>query len=303
MDHQDALSRLCRVCGGTTNKHRVSYSCMDHQESLRMAFSIEVQDDSDEIHPARFCMRCSSVMKRKLKALEEGNPYLQSMEIFEWAKHDSNCNACTHFCAIQKGGRPKNSRKNRGRPSENGYHDLIKHAQQISPISFYSDTMNYTSLQVHVPAFLNIDSQDLECFICLGVLNGPIRLSCGSFVCSTCLIKCIERAQTVSCPVCFHHPLVKSDIQPLEPVHLRLLEGISLKCNNCSQYVLLRNMNEHIQNGCCSQDVTVTHTQVQNESMTSPPNVRLAADIIKKKVHNGRLTVATRGQVSPYPTI
>ena len=151
-EHEEALRKLCRVCGGPINIHRVSYSCAEHQDSLKKAFSIEVLSDTDEIHPARFCMRCSSMMKRKLKALEEGKYYMQSKQIYKWTKHDSNCNICIHFNTIKKGGQQKKSRKNRGRPAENGCYDLINHAQKISPTCFYPDNMNYTSIQVHVPA-------------------------------------------------------------------------------------------------------------------------------------------------------
>lgn len=291
--HQDALRRLCRVCGGPINVHRVSYSCTDHHISLQEAFSIEVLGDISDVHPARFCMRCSSTMRRKLKAIKEGSHFQQSIGLFRWTRHDLDCDICTHHDTIKKGGRPKNSRrKNCGRPSENGFHNLINHALQSSPASFYMDSMNYTSLQVHIPAFLNISSQDLECFICLGVLNSPLRLSCGPFVCSTCFVKSVEASQTVSCPACLNHSLTKADIQPLESLHFRLLEGISLKCHTCSQYVLLRNMSQHIESDCCNstQENTIIPTQPIIEQ-------RLSADAIRKMVHNGRVTIATGGQV------
>lgn len=176
------------------NKQRVSYACLDHQDSLIKAFSVRVQEDMDTVHPVRFCMRCNSMMRKKLKSMEERKPYLQSTIIFEWAKHELDCKTCNHFNILQKGGRPKKGTKNRGKPSENSRYQLIKHIQQISPVTFYSDDMIYTSINVRIPAFLNIQSHDFECWICLGILNGPVRLSCGSFVCSICLIKSIEGA-------------------------------------------------------------------------------------------------------------
>ena len=81
---------------------------------------------------------------------------------------------------------------------------------------------------------------------------------------------------------------MKSDILPLESLHLRLLEGIGLKRATCSQYVLLRNMNEH----SCQGD----HSDIVPNL---PPNVveqRLATEMIKKMMHNGWLTVAIGGQ-------
>ena len=111
---------------------------------------------------------------------------------------------------------PKNSRKNRGRPSLNSIPDLVKHARQLAPASFYADSMNYTVHQVHFPAFVNICPQHLECFICLGVLNSPLKLLCGLFICSTCFIKSIETMESVHCPMCVnHHSLTKDDIIPL----------------------------------------------------------------------------------------
>ena len=154
------------------------------------------------------------MMKIKLKALKGGNYYMQLTEIFTWTKHDSDCNIYIHFNTIKKEGQQKKSHKNCSRSAENGCYDLVNHAQQISPPPFYYDNINYTSIQVHVPAFMNIHSHDLECFICLGVLNSQIRLSCGPFVCSFST-KSIETSQPVNCPVCFSHSLVKSDILPL----------------------------------------------------------------------------------------
>lgn len=70
-EHVDAPSKLCRVCGGRINVHRVSYSCSQYEERLLKSFSISVLNDAALIHPQRFCMRCSAVMKRDTVAEAE----------------------------------------------------------------------------------------------------------------------------------------------------------------------------------------------------------------------------------------
>ena len=74
------------------------------------------------------------MMKRKLKALEEGKYYMQSKQIFKWTKHDSNCNICINLNTIKKGGQQKKSLKNRGRPAENGCYDLINPNKRYHPL-------------------------------------------------------------------------------------------------------------------------------------------------------------------------
>lgn len=212
--------------------------------------------------------------------------------MFTWSAHDENCNTCTHFHTMQKGGRPKRSRKGRGRPAENGIHDLICHIKELAPISLYNDSMAYNILKIHIPAFLNILSQDLECCVCLGILNSPVRLSCGFLFCSNCLVKSIE-LQGGNCPIC--HSLVKSDIQQLDSVHLRLLESISVQCNTCSKYIVLRNMNEHVQNTCSAPPFVPVLSPARIVPQEQPS---LSAATVKKMMHNGCLTVATGGQVS-----
>ncbi len=103
----------------------------------------------------------------------------------------------------------------------------------------------------------------------------------------------------MDCPGCCHHPLVKSDIQPLQSVHLCLLESISLKCTKCSQDVLVRDSNEHI---CQVRSTYNSQLQVVQPSSTQPTAVeqRIATNnfIMKKMLHNAHITVSTGGQVS-----
>ena len=84
----EALDRLCRICGGSTSKYRLSYLAVDHKESLQITFSTDVPSQS-------FCNRCYAVKNRKVNANKQNKVYLHSVEVFQWFPHDDDsCMTC-----------------------------------------------------------------------------------------------------------------------------------------------------------------------------------------------------------------
>lgn len=83
-DHSKELQQHCRVCGCSTIKDRVTYSCSAYHEELFEAFGIDIMADKGTVHPSHFCNRCYPAMKRKSLAT--------SLIPFEWTPHsDSEC--------------------------------------------------------------------------------------------------------------------------------------------------------------------------------------------------------------------
>ena len=304
MEHTEAVLKLCRVCGENISRFRVSYSCLDKKEDLNRAFSINIDEDRDDIHPRRFCDGCYAVIKRKIKATEDNRPYLESIQPFQWSEHDGiDCATCNKLNTVKKGGRPKKQRKNRGKPIENSCHDIIKFTLDIAPPTFYDSKANF---QLNIPPSSNIQHSDLHCCTCFNVLNSPVQLSCSSFICSSCLTKWIELSQSNKCPVCYCHSLTTSEIKNLQPIHFRLLQDTIVKCTDCAQSVKLSDMKSH---NCCTTSSTtsssdpteLTATDILRQPITSPPtNIekKVASNLMKRMMHDGHITITTGGQVS-----
>lgn len=83
--HSSELLVHCRVCGDSLVKQRVTYPCIDHQDSLYRAFGINGRVDQPHTHPQRFCNRCLVAMKRM--------SLTTSLVPFKWEPHSTE-SAC-----------------------------------------------------------------------------------------------------------------------------------------------------------------------------------------------------------------
>ena len=64
MTHAQALEKLCRLCGGSIRKYRVSYSCTVFREPLQEEFAIDILQDlcyCPQKH--QYKISCSSINK------------------------------------------------------------------------------------------------------------------------------------------------------------------------------------------------------------------------------------------------
>lgn len=80
--HSKELQQHCRVCGCSTVKDRVTYTCSAYHEALFEAFGIDVMADDTNVHPSRFCNRCYPAMKRKRLTT--------TLVPFEWVPHSDH---------------------------------------------------------------------------------------------------------------------------------------------------------------------------------------------------------------------
>lgn len=118
-EHKQALLNLCRLCGGNLNRSRESYLCHTHKDNIYKAFQIDLDDDSDIIHPPRFCENCNASIARKMKALASNSPYSCSLTIVSWSNHtELDCITCEKYMTMKKGGRPKKKHTAKGRPKK-----------------------------------------------------------------------------------------------------------------------------------------------------------------------------------------
>ena len=310
-DHMEALEKLCQVCGGNINKYRVKYVCEEHADNLRITFHLSILTDQPDVHPRLFCDCCYAVMKRKITAMENNKVYLPSIDLYVWEQHTHThtCTTCNQVKSVKKGGRPKKGRKNRGKPQLDSCHDLIAHTKQISPEAFYHTDQFLT---YNIPLSIDLSKSDIECSICCNLLNSPVQLICQQpfFLCASCLICWFESSQSTRCPSCDkYHSLTTKEITPINPMHLRVLESVVVKCNfkgTCGKRVRLKDLHRHTNSNCSQyytsdhQPNTVSLSDIISQPITSTTSVtekQVATHLVKRMMIDNHLTLQTGGQV------
>ena len=191
--HIQALESLCRVCGGPANQNR---PCKDHLEALNCVFNVDTTTDQPQIHPKNFCKCCYAVVQRFDKAEEEGRVFLHTVEPVQWFAHSNQtCRVCERIKSKSKGGRPSKSRKGRGRPttcttttctSTSDLRNTLAEALKCAPPSFFPKNQK-RALLTSVPTPLGLNASDVECSICLELLDRPVQTQCGSVLCYLCV--------------------------------------------------------------------------------------------------------------------
>lgn len=73
------LKSVCHICGKRLGKDRqkkvtaYTCTCSSYKLQLQEVFGITVDSDQSGIHPASFCQRCYSVMKRQQATTQENS--------------------------------------------------------------------------------------------------------------------------------------------------------------------------------------------------------------------------------------
>ena len=137
----------------------------------------------------QLCEKCKTVLSKSTKATAEGRVYRPSVQISEWLPH--NPNGCP-VCTVPVGGRPRKATKNRGRPTLNSTHTLITNIKQCSTPSLLPVSMRNRRPSYVLPPALGLAADDVECSICMMLLDQPVQLSCGSVVCMECVCRLVD---------------------------------------------------------------------------------------------------------------
>ena len=114
--HFEKLQKLCRTCGHLaicreySKKHYQAYSCFDNGINILTVFGINVDKDSQNVHPQLMCHKCYKKMKKML-AVNNLNSITKARENhrapiwmpFNPAADPAKCNVCTSelgYCKI-----------------------------------------------------------------------------------------------------------------------------------------------------------------------------------------------------------
>ena len=148
-------------------------------------FHVDQASDVEHIHPPYFCERCQAVLVKAAVAAKESKVYLHLVTTYEWSPHsDVHCQMCTHMAMQKKGGWPPKGRKKRGRPTANSAHTCMKQLEDCTQASYLPDLIERSTLTYFIPSSLGVKKCDLECPVCMSLVNRPFQLACGVTLCT-----------------------------------------------------------------------------------------------------------------------
>ena len=204
---------------------------------------------------------------------------------------------------MQQPGRPRKGRKNRGRPTSTSTTALIHQIQAVAPPSMVDEQCDYKF------TYPFVCQSDVECPMCLCVLDRPVELHCGPLVCAGCCSQWIQSfcRPATPCPCCYSSdPVSIADIRPPPPVVVKLLGNLLVQCRRCNNNTRAENYTLHTQSGC-DQYIYVPPITIQG-MLSHPPKIpvleserQIAGKIVTRLLHSSpddTLTVPTGGKVT-----
>ena len=266
--HNEALAKLCRVCGQLLSAAgRSTYCTKSSQSLLKSVFGIESEHDDPQVHPQRYCHHCRGVTYHTGK--KEGGLYKHHTEVFRWSPHtDEGCQICGHVKQLAKGGRKKKtSKRHIGRPpaEASAMRVLFKHTQRVAPPQLCQKPVEYAREQ-------SLPLTQLTCPICTDVVDRPVELtSCSSIVCCECLCQWLSTTENTKCPCCYEDHLQDCDTikQPTQ-FFLSILGQVEIVCKTCREKVKMENHANH----CCG-----SHDQPGTSMSSSGVEAILSRDL------------------------
>ncbi len=183
--HSSALDGLCRVCGRLLSTQRATYPCKDLGNNLEHTFTINTSDDNPEIHPPKVCYNCYRSTVRHLEYDQNGREYNHAIEVVQWKQHGHDCQTCSLYTKSRQGGRPRKSRKNRGRPTG----DEITRVTLRSHISSVAAPKCRGEVPLAPARFVSVVGvKRLVCTLCANVVDQGVETQCNHLVCAPCFI-------------------------------------------------------------------------------------------------------------------
>ena len=205
---------------------------------------------------------------------------------------------------MQQPGRPRKGRKNRGRPTSTSTTALIHQIQAVAPPSMVDEQCDYKFTHS------SVCQSDVECPMCLCVLDRPVELHCGPLVCAGCCSQWIQSFghPATPCPCCYSSdPLSIVDIRPPPPLVVKLLGNLLVhKCTDHNHFAC-EVYSSQPSCCCCISYIYVPPITIQ-DMLSHPPKTpvleserQIAGKIVTRLLHSSpddTLTVPTGGKVT-----
>ena len=301
--HAQELAKHCRTCGKRLGRGVRQQDKHDITDLIAACYKADINHDSSEVHPAKVCYLCVSLMRKVRKV--QGTAFIRTeTSLFHWTSHTaSTCSMCEHFRATFHGGRPKKQQplgRQSGEPSSRTLEALDDAAGPALASGISPSYLTHTCFQeAHV-----------VCLLCQAIADCPVQLSCTHLACYSCIRQHILDNGQI-CPGC--PSILDSDhFTRCTPLVLTAIAHLRVRCKfECNFPVTMKNLLEH--ESACSQ---FSHQQLPRgslldvtigEIMDVPLTEPLSADeeavcsrLVRRSAKEGKLVVTTGGQVYNY---
>ena len=165
----------------------------DIQTLVKACYNIDVSREDHEIYPEYVCLKCFVQMYR-IKAAK-GTRYINpTVNLFDWQPPNDSCEVCEHFSKCMKGGRPKKSRKNRGRVAGETSSQTVASVRGMAEECLVTAAVNPSRVSVS-----QVDDSHLVCPLCRLVANGPVQLACERLACAECVVEMLLSKGLTEC--------------------------------------------------------------------------------------------------------
>lgn len=238
----------------TTKSVKTVYSCCDFSDDLHRVFQLAGPDDKS-IHPTHFCHACKVVVDKS-----ESSHYSHRTTVFEhWGAHtEGHCTVCLHYQALQRGGRPKKTKRSCGRPPTSSPRYCIDRVQEVAPPFLILPDKHFTTCDVHQ----HFPISELNCPLCCDILNQPIELvTCGAIVCAECMHKWLKVQNHLACPCCYTDHLKDfSTIRQAPSLVVTAIRSLCVVCEQCTSHMQLWMYQEHT----CTPQAVSPNTSIED---------------------------------------
>ncbi len=231
---------------------------------------------------------------------------------YKWQKHSAtDCPTCDMFNWHSKGGRPKHLQKNRGCPGKHSNKATIDQLYQSAPPTWKASEP--LTLSLFLPTFANVSLTDLQCTVCMHIVDRPVETNCGKLACCNCMIHYLQNNETqpASCPCCgsTHGGIPTPAAEVVQKVVGSLL--LRCECLGCGKAVQLHQLRDHVESGCQRTELNspskLTVGQILSRRLDAPPTSaeqRVATSVVKRLINtspsSGHVSLPTAGQVSTH---
>ena len=194
--HRSCLKSLRRICARSSSSRKQRFSaCKNHRKEL-LAFGIDIEKDSVDVHPEIICQACQQPIIRCEASKRKQLPYRPLQKEFQWAEYSNDeCITCSIFAEYAKGGRMASQSKRQklsghGRPCLRGHLCLERYLERIALPSFRPQG-NFRLYPVYASDDINAADvlQKALCPICNDILDRPVEAICRHLACMKCLLE------------------------------------------------------------------------------------------------------------------
>ena len=296
-NHAEELTKHCRVCGKRLTRKSILKHKHDLKQSLKTCYDINIDEDTDEVHPPDVCYVCVCQMKR-IQNAQDSAFFKPIAAPFLWKAHtEAMCTVCQHYGTTFRGGRPK---KNYGRPKGECVSHTIEAISQVSGEAIASGISTSRIVAAHI---LEVH---IACVLCECIVDAPVQLSCDNLACQPCLCKqLVDNGQV--CPSCTEG-LDSTHMTKCTALVMCVIENLRVRCKfECPHSVALKDLLAH-EDSCQSFRPlprlslrNITLGELMEVSLSEPlsPDEEVVCSRLVRRATQGShdLVIRTGGQV------